>query len=94
MMTKKVTQKATSATRREVWIDFLFLAPRRLPMPEFFVVVFMIVSFSFIAPLSCGLWAVVWILDKYGSYLDQCKIFLATVIIKDLHLVPTYYCDV
>ena len=48
MMTKKVTQKATSATSREVWIDFLFLAPRLLPMPEFLVAVFMIVSSSFI----------------------------------------------
>ena len=44
---KNVTQKVTRETTREVLSDFFFLAPRRLPMPDFVVVVFMFVS-SFI----------------------------------------------
>ena len=41
-------QSAFKEKTTEYWIDFLFLAPRLLPMPEFLVAVFMIVSFSFI----------------------------------------------
>ena len=51
MMTNRVTQKVTRETISDVWMDLFFRAPLLLPMPDFLVVAFMVISFSFIDTL-------------------------------------------